>query len=93
MLHGIKMHTMRARERLSIERGQEMLDKLAQMTQRRPAVVMLAAGRGMRFHGDGHKLEQRVELTATDTILARSVRHALDTHFRVVLVTTPTDTG
>jgi len=60
------------------------------MTHRRPAVVMLAAGRGMRFHGAGHKLEQLVDLADTDTILARSVRHAMDSQFRVVLVTTPT---
>lgn len=60
------------------------------MTQRRPAVVVLAAGRGMRFHGVGHKLEQRVELAGADTILARTLRHAMDTQLRVVLVTTPT---
>ena len=60
------------------------------MTQRRPAVVMLAAGRGLRFHGEGHKLVQRVELADADTILARSLRHAMATQLRVVLVTTPT---
>lgn len=60
------------------------------MIQRRPAVVVLAAGRGMRFHGVGHKLEQRVELANADTILARTLRHAMDTQLRVVLVTTPT---
>jgi len=52
---------------------------------------MLAAGRGMRFHGVGHKLEQRVELLDdADTILARSVLQATKTQLRVVLVTTPT---
>ncbi len=50
---------------------------------------MLAAGRGIRFHGVGHKLEQRVELAVADTILARSLRHAMATQLRVVLVTTP----
>lgn len=60
------------------------------MTQRRPAVVMLAAGRGIRFQGDGHKLAQRVELAAADTVLTLSIRHAMATQLRVVLVTTPT---
>ncbi|ALT77013.1 nucleotidyltransferase family protein [Paucibacter sp. KCTC 42545] len=30
------------------------------MKRRRPALVVLAAGRGIRFHGQGHKLAQRL---------------------------------
>ena len=72
-----------------MKEGGGILEGKAHMTQRRPAVVMLAAGRGMRFHGVGHKLEQRVELAEADTILARSLRHAMATQLHVVLVTTP----
>lgn len=56
------------------------------MIKRRPAVVVLAAGRGMRFHGPGHKLEQRLEPT-TDTVLSRTLGIALQTGMRVVVVT------
>ena len=57
------------------------------MMKRRPAVVVLAAGRGSRFRGPGHKLEQ--PLDGADTLLARSLRHAIATQLRVVVVTTP----
>ncbi|MGQ3050747.1 MAG: nucleotidyltransferase family protein [Roseateles sp.] len=60
------------------------------MTKRRPAVVVLAAGRGSRFRGSGHKLEQHLDgMPGADTLLARSLRHAIATQLPVVVVTTP----
>ena len=62
------------------------------MNQRRPAVVVLAAGRGMRFHGSGHKLAQGLDVadgTQAESVLSRTVRHALATRLRVVVVTSP----
>ncbi|MBW8843809.1 MAG: nucleotidyltransferase family protein [Burkholderiales bacterium] len=57
--------------------------------KRRPAVVVLAAGRGSRFRGPGHKLEQSLAGTpGGDSLLTRSLRHALATRLRVVVVTT-----
>jgi molybdenum cofactor cytidylyltransferase len=59
------------------------------MMKRRPAVVVLAAGRGSRFRGPGHKLEQSLAGTpGGDSLLTRSLRHALATRLRVVVVTT-----
>lgn len=59
------------------------------MTKRRPAVVVLAAGRGSRFRGAGHKLEQPLGNGADgDTLLARTLRHAIATRLPVVVVTT-----
>jgi molybdenum cofactor cytidylyltransferase len=59
------------------------------MTKRRPAVVVLAAGRGSRFRGSGHKLEQKLGGTpGEDTLLSRTLRHAIATRLRVVVVTT-----
>lgn len=60
------------------------------MMKRRPVVVVLAAGRGSRFRGSGHKLEQPLGgAKGSDTVLARSLRHAIETQLRVVVVTTP----
>lgn len=53
------------------------------MMKRRPVVVVLAAGRGLRFRGNGHKLEQSL---GTGTLLSRTVAHALETKLRVVVV-------
>jgi len=58
------------------------------MTKRRPAVVVLAAGRGSRFRGTGHKLEQWLDRApGGDTVLARTLGHAIATQLRVVVVT------
>lgn len=60
------------------------------MMKRRPAVVVLAAGRGSRFRGSGHKLEQHLGgASGGDTVLARTLRHAIATRLPVVVVTTP----
>jgi molybdenum cofactor cytidylyltransferase len=60
------------------------------MIKRRPAVVVLAAGRGTRFRGPGHKLEQNLgDGPGADTLLARTLRHAIATQLPVVVVTTP----
>jgi len=60
------------------------------MTARRPAVVVLAAGRGSRFGGPGHKLAQPLgESFNGDSLLAVSLRHAIATGLPVVVVTTP----
>ncbi|MFG6441195.1 nucleotidyltransferase family protein [Roseateles sp. LKC17W] len=57
--------------------------------KRRPAVVVLAAGRGSRFRGPGHKLEQRLGgAPGADTLLTRTLRHAIATQLPVVVVTT-----
>ena len=59
------------------------------MTKRRPAVVVLAAGRGTRFGGPGHKLAQRLDdAPGDDSVLARTLRHAIATRLPVVVVTT-----
>lgn len=50
-----------------------------------PTVVVLAAGRGSRFLGEGHKLEQPWGL---DTVLQATVRNALSSRMPVRVVTT-----
>ncbi|WP_431052760.1 nucleotidyltransferase family protein [Roseateles sp. L2-2] len=54
------------------------------MNQRRPAVVVLAAGRGQRFRGEGHKLEQVVN---GDTVLALTLRQTMASGLPMLVVT------
>jgi len=51
----------------------------------RPAVIVLAAGRGSRFLGTEHKLAQSLEGL---TVLGSTLRHAIASHLQVVVVTT-----
>ena len=55
------------------------------MMNGRPAVVVLAAGEGSRFMGPGHKLEQKLGPDG-ETLLARTLRHAMETGLRMVVV-------
>jgi molybdenum cofactor cytidylyltransferase len=51
----------------------------------RPVLIVLAAGRGSRFVGTGHKLLQPL---ADSTVLGMTLRHAVASHLSVVVVTT-----
>lgn len=51
----------------------------------RPAVVVLAAGKGSRFLGSEHKLVQSLEGLS---VLGNTLRHAIASHLQVVVVTT-----
>jgi len=50
----------------------------------RPAIIVPAAGRGSRFGGSPHKLEQAFD---GSTVLATTVRHAIESQLPVVVVT------
>jgi len=50
-----------------------------------PALIVLAAGRGSRFSGAEHKLAQPL---GSSTVLGTTLRHAIETHLAVVVVTT-----
>ncbi|MCU7375413.1 nucleotidyltransferase family protein [Paucibacter sp. O1-1] len=60
------------------------------MMKRRPVVVVLAAGRGMRFRGQGHKLEQAL---GPETLLSQTLKNAVQTGLRVVVVTSESLAG
>jgi molybdenum cofactor cytidylyltransferase len=51
----------------------------------RPAIIVLAAGKGSRFLGEDHKLAQRI---GGATVLATTLRQAVASQLRVVAVTT-----
>ena len=48
-----------------------------------PAVVVLAAGAGSRYHGTRHKLSEKL---GDDTVLVRTLRNAIASEMSVVLV-------
>src|SRR5689334_11544173 len=52
---------------------------------KQPTVIVLAAGRGSRFLGDSHKLEQPL---GDSTVLGTTLRHALGSGLPVCVVTT-----
>ena len=54
------------------------------MNQRRPAVVVLAAGRGQRFRGEGHKLEQVLD---GESVLALTLRQTMASGLPMLVVT------
>ena len=54
--------------------------------QSRPTIVVLAAGSGSRFKGAEHKLEQSL---GDSSVLGCTLRHAVESHLPVVVVTTP----
>jgi molybdenum cofactor cytidylyltransferase len=51
----------------------------------RPTVVVLAAGKGSRFKGSAHKLEQSL---GDQSVLGSTLRNAIESHLPVVVVTT-----
>ena len=53
--------------------------------QSRPTVVVLAAGKGSRFKGPAHKLEQSL---GDLSVLGSTLRNAIESHLPVVVVTT-----
>ncbi len=53
--------------------------------RQRPTIIVPAAGRGSRFGGAAHKLEQPFE---GSTVLGTTLRHAIETQLPVLVVTT-----
>lgn len=51
----------------------------------RPTVVVLAAGKGSRFQGSAHKLQQRL---GESSVLACTLRSVIESHLPLVVVTT-----
>jgi len=51
----------------------------------RPTVVVLAAGKGSRFKGSAHKLEQSLDGLS---VLGSTLRNAIESHLPVLVVTT-----
>jgi molybdenum cofactor cytidylyltransferase len=51
----------------------------------RPAVIVLAAGKGSRFLGAEHKLAQHLGAT---TVFGCTLQHAIASHLQVIVVTT-----
>ena len=51
-----------------------------------PTVIVLAAGKGSRFDGGGHKLAQPL---GSSSVLLATLATAIASHLRVVVVTTP----
>lgn len=50
-----------------------------------PVVIVLAAGRGSRFRGRGHKLEQDL---GEQSVLGQTIAHAIESGLPVIVVTT-----
>lgn len=55
------------------------------MMNSRPIVVVLAAGRGERFQGAGHKLEQAL---GAEAVLCVTIRHVMESQLPLVVVCT-----
>jgi molybdenum cofactor cytidylyltransferase len=59
---------------------------------RKPVVIVLAAGRGVRFKGGTHKLAQAfgpaTEASPAGTVLGTTLRHVIESQLPLVLVTT-----
>jgi molybdenum cofactor cytidylyltransferase len=53
------------------------------LMKNQPAVVVLAAGAGSRYHGARHKLSEKL---GGDTVLVRTLRNAIASEMTVVLV-------
>jgi len=52
----------------------------------RPTVIVLAAGKGSRFLGDTHKLEQDI---GSVSVFGSTLKHVIASHLPLLVVTTP----